>query len=223
MAREAGDASYETDRMKFIGRGNTVANPQAMTSAAPLSNSDGAVLDPIVAIRRQIALDGGESVTVDIVTGVAETREASLLLVEKYRDRRLADRVFELAWTHSQVLLRQINATEGDAQLYGQLAGAVVYCQSGAARRPWRPGAEPPRAIRPVELLHFGRSTDRAGADRRHHEHGTGPPARAGAGILAVERPHRRPDDLERRSLRLPAGAAGPDSGPDLGGRRTAS
>ena len=62
------------------------------------------------------------------MTGVAETREASLLLVEKYRDRRLADRVFELAWTHSQVLLRQINATEGDAQLFGQLAGAVVYC-----------------------------------------------------------------------------------------------
>ena len=124
---EAEEASYETDRMRFIGRGNTVANPQAMTGAAGLSGSDGAVLDPIVAIRRQIALDGGESVTVDIVTGIAETRESSLLLVEKYRDRRLADRVFELAWTHSQVLLRQINATEADAQLYGQLAGAIVY------------------------------------------------------------------------------------------------
>ncbi len=124
---DAEEASYETDRMRFIGRGNTVANPQAMTGAAELSGSEGAVLDPIVAIRRRIALDGGESVTVDIVTGVAETREASLLLVEKYRDRRLADRVFELAWTHSQVLLRQINATEADAQLYGQLAGAVVY------------------------------------------------------------------------------------------------
>ncbi len=124
---EAEEASYETDRMRFIGRGNTVANPQAMTGAAGLSGSDGAVLDPIVAIRRQIALDGGESVTVDIVTGIAETRETSLLLVEKYRDRRLADRVFELAWTHSQVLLRQINATEADAQLYGQLAGAIVY------------------------------------------------------------------------------------------------
>ena len=124
---EADEATYETDRMRFIGRGNTVVNPQAMSGPGELSDSEGAVLDPIVAIRRQIALDGGESVTVDIVTGIAETREASLLLVEKYRDRRLADRVFELAWTHSQVLLRQINANEADAQLYGQLAGAVVY------------------------------------------------------------------------------------------------
>src|ERR1035437_5590725 len=123
----AEEATYETDRMRFLGRGNTVANPQAMTGAAGLSNSEGAVLDPIVAIRRQITLDGGESVTVDIVTGVAETRESSLLLAEKYHDRRLADRVFELAWTHSQVLLRQINASEADAQLYGQLAGVIVY------------------------------------------------------------------------------------------------
>ena len=132
----AEEASYETDRMRFLGRGNTVANPQAMTGAAGLSNSEGAVLDPIVAIRRQITLDGGESVTVDIVTGIAETREASLLLVEKYHDRRLADRVFELAWTHSQVLLRQINATEADAQLYGQLAGAIVYANAALRANP---------------------------------------------------------------------------------------
>jgi cellobiose phosphorylase len=124
---EADPASYETDRMRFIGRGNTIVNPQAMTGPADLTNSEGAVLDPIVSIRRRITLEGGESVTVDMVMGMAETREASLILLAKYHDRRLADRVFELAWTHNQVLLRQINASEGDAQLYGQLAGAIVY------------------------------------------------------------------------------------------------
>ena len=31
---EIGEVSYETDRMQFIGRGNTVANPQAMSGAA---------------------------------------------------------------------------------------------------------------------------------------------------------------------------------------------
>jgi len=43
-------------------------------------------------------------------------------LAEKYSDSRLADRVFELAWTHSQILLRQLNATEAEAQAYGRLA-----------------------------------------------------------------------------------------------------
>jgi cellobiose phosphorylase len=119
-------ASYETDRMKFIGRGRTVADPQAMKEPE-LSGSEGSVLDPIVAIRHKITLESDASVSVDIVTGVADTREAVLGLVGKYRDQRLADRAFDLAWTHSQVVLRQINASEGDAQLYSRLASSVLY------------------------------------------------------------------------------------------------
>ncbi len=126
------EASYETDRMRFIGRTRSVESPKVMTSdrrggEGRLSNSEGSVLDPIVAIRYRIALDPHQMVTIDIVTGVSETREAALSLVGKYRDRILADRVFDLAWTHSWVNLRQINATESDAQLYGRLAGSIIY------------------------------------------------------------------------------------------------
>ena len=39
----------------------------------------------------------------------------------------MRDRAFELSWTHSQVVLRQINATEEDAELYGRLASSVIY------------------------------------------------------------------------------------------------
>src|SRR5208282_111377 len=124
------EISYETDRMRFIGRGRTIADPQAMADPAPLSGQEGSVLDPIVAIRHQITLDPEEKVTIDIVSGIGATRDACLGLAEKYQDRRLADRVFDLAWTHSQVLLRQINATEADAQLYGHIAGSIVYANS---------------------------------------------------------------------------------------------
>ena len=132
---DAGEASYETDRMQFIGRGGTIADPQAMRGAAGFlrgrsPGSQGSVLDPIVAVRYRITLDPEESATINIVSGIGETRDAALSLVEKYQDRRLADRVFELAWTHSQVLLRQLNATEADAQLYGRLAGSVIYANS---------------------------------------------------------------------------------------------
>jgi cellobiose phosphorylase len=88
------------------------------------------VLDPIVAIRYRITLDPGESATMDIVSGVGETRDACLGLVEKYQDRRLADRTFDLAWTHGRVVLRQLNATEADAQLYAHLAAPVIYANS---------------------------------------------------------------------------------------------
>jgi len=120
-------ASYETDRDKFIGRGNTLANPAAMNDKGQLSDSEGPVLDPVVSIRSRIKLEPGESAVIDYVTGVCDSRYAAIALIEKYRDRNLADRVFDLAWTHGQVALQQINATESDAQVYGRLASAIIY------------------------------------------------------------------------------------------------
>jgi cyclic beta-1,2-glucan synthetase len=124
---DVGTVSYETDRMRFIGRGRTVANPAAMNGSASLSGSQGSVLDPIVAIRYQITLEPGQSATANLVSGVGETRDRCLQLVDKYQDRHLADRVFDLAWTHSQVVLRQLNATEADAQSFGRLASSILY------------------------------------------------------------------------------------------------
>ncbi|MDP4150938.1 MAG: glucoamylase family protein [Bacteroidota bacterium] len=123
------EVSYETDRMQFIGRSNSVADPQSM-GQGDLSGTEGSVLDPIVSIRYRITLNPQESVTCDMVYGMAETREASMGLIEKYQDRNFTDRAFELAWTHSQVVLRQINASEADAQLYGRLAGSVIYANA---------------------------------------------------------------------------------------------
>ncbi|HEY5612354.1 MAG TPA: glucoamylase family protein, partial [Lysobacter sp.] len=118
--------SYETDRARFVGRGNTLASPQALQVDA-LSNSDGSVLDPIVAIRCRITLAAGQTATIDMVSGIGRGREACDSLIDKYRDRHLADRVFDLAWTHSQLVRRQINASQSDAQLYERLAGLMIY------------------------------------------------------------------------------------------------
>ena len=124
---DVGTVSYETDRMRFIGRGRTAANPAAMTDSASLSGSQGSVLDPIVAIRYQIILEPGQSATANLVSGIGETRDRCQQLIDKYQDRHLADRVFDLAWTHSQVVLRQLNATEADAQSFGRLASSILY------------------------------------------------------------------------------------------------
>ncbi len=133
---DPGGITYETDRARFIGRWNTLADPLAMHGPADLSNSEGSVLDPVAAIRYRITLDPEESVTVDIVSGIGETRSEAEGLIGKYRDRRLANRVFDLAWTHSQVVLRQLNATEADAQLYCQLASSIIFAHSSLRADP---------------------------------------------------------------------------------------
>ncbi len=118
--------SYETDRMQFIGRGRTLADPQAMHDDS-LSGKQGAVLDPIVAIRYRIKIKPGQTVIIDQIYGISETKDGCEIMMHKYRDQHLKKRAFELSWTHSQVLLRQINITEIDAQLFDQLAGSVIY------------------------------------------------------------------------------------------------
>ncbi len=135
-----GQVSCETDRSRFVGRGGSLANPAAMQDSAPLSNTVGSVLDPIVSLRRTIALAPHETAIVDLVIGVTESREAALAQVEKYQSPRMADRAFDLAWTHSQVTLHQLNVTEAEAQLYGRLAGALIY-------------ADPARRANPAVLL----------------------------------------------------------------------
>jgi cellobiose phosphorylase len=122
-----GEISCETDRFRFVGRGGTLANPAAMQGISPLSNTVGSVLDPIISLRRTVTLPPQETAIIDLVVGVTESREAALAHVEKYQSPRMADRAFDLAWTHSQVTLRHLNVTEGEAQLYGRLASALIY------------------------------------------------------------------------------------------------
>lgn len=139
----AADApTFETSRAAFIGRGRGNALPAALAAPpeAPLGGSEGPVLDPVAAIRRRVTLAPDEEITVDMLLGVAPTREAALALVDKYQAHEagnpLADRMFELAWTHGQAVLRQLNAREADAQLYACLAGAVLYPQAALRADP---------------------------------------------------------------------------------------
>jgi cellobiose phosphorylase len=127
QGKMAKEISYETSRMEFIGRGNTIVNPAAMNNPGPLSGNQGSVLDPIVSIRYTIELKPNETATIDVIIGFAETKDTCAALVDKYQDKYNKDRVFELAWTHSQVVLRQINASEADAQIYGKLASSILF------------------------------------------------------------------------------------------------
>jgi cellobiose phosphorylase len=128
--------SCETDRARFVGRGGSLSNPAAMQGIAPLSNTVGSVLDPIVSLRRTINLRPHQTVIIDLILGVTESREAALEQVEKYQSARMAERTFDLAWTHSQVTLHLLNATDAEAQRYARLAGALIYADPARRASP---------------------------------------------------------------------------------------
>lgn len=128
--------SYETDRAAFIGRGYSINKPKAIQQETVLSNSQGSVLDPIMAIQYRIVIEPQKSAIIDMIFGAADTKETADFLIDKYQDRHLTNRVLELAWTHSQVILRQINAIESDAQLYARLASSIIFANASLRTDP---------------------------------------------------------------------------------------
>ena len=133
---EQGEISCETDRARFVGRGGNMTRPLAMQTPGPLSNTAGSVLDPIISLRRTVSLQPNESAVVDLVTGATDDRTQALALAAKYQHSRMGDRAQELAWTHSQVTLRQLNASEAEAQLYSRLASALLYADPSRRASP---------------------------------------------------------------------------------------
>ena len=75
-ATQLGAPEVETDRMRFLGRGRTLANPVVLSGSAPLSGTVGNVLDPILSLRRVVTLEPGDTVRLDAVLGAGMDRTA---------------------------------------------------------------------------------------------------------------------------------------------------
>src|SRR5256714_9222079 len=106
-----GAVQYETDRSRFLGRGHTPADPVAVTEDRPLSNTTGAVLDPIFSLRQHVRLQPGETARVQFATAVARTREEALRLADMYHDHVIFEREGQLAWAPAQVEMQHLNIT----------------------------------------------------------------------------------------------------------------
>ncbi len=122
-----GDPEWETDRGQFLGRGRTARTPRAETDGRELSNTVGAVLDPIVSFRRRVRIRPGKTVRVAFATLVASSRSAVLDLADKYHDVTTFERVSTLAWTQAQVQLHHLGIGADEAHLFQALAGSIVY------------------------------------------------------------------------------------------------
>src|SRR5205807_1020623 len=86
-----GGVEWETDRARFLGRGRSAEDPQALDGRA-LSGGQGAVLDPVLSLRRRVRIAPGGRARLAFVTGVAPSRAAAVALAEKYDEPSAASR-----------------------------------------------------------------------------------------------------------------------------------
>jgi cyclic beta-1,2-glucan synthetase len=129
-----GRPEVETDRARFLGRGQSIHSPTAVIDGRPLSNTVGTVLDPIFALRCRVRIAPGTTVRIDFWTMVAGSREAVLDLVDKHRDTAAFERAATRAWTQAQVQLHHLGIDQGEAALFQRLLGHLLY--AGPMLRP---------------------------------------------------------------------------------------
>jgi cyclic beta-1,2-glucan synthetase len=132
-----GELQWETDRARFLGRGRGIRTPASVIDGQPLSNTVGAVLDPVVSLRRRVRLPPGATARVTFTTLVAPSRADAIDLAEKYHDAATFDRAATLAWTQAQVQQHHVGIGPDEAHLFQSLAGVVLYSD-----RMLRPSAE---------------------------------------------------------------------------------
>ncbi len=128
--------SYETDRVQFIGRGRSLANPRALQCDAGLSGSQGSVLDPVAALRCRIALGPQQAARLAFITGAGQTRAACLALIGKYRRAEAVAGSFGLAWSASRQRLRRLQMDSGAVLRSSLLADAIVYANAALRADP---------------------------------------------------------------------------------------
>ncbi len=126
-AETVGPLQWETDRLRFIGRGNSLRTADGAIGAQSLSNTSGPVLDPIVSLRRRVRIPPGKTIRLCYSTFVARSREAVLDLADTYHDWMIFDRVATLAWTRAQVQMHHVGIGPNEAHLFQELAGPILY------------------------------------------------------------------------------------------------
>jgi cyclic beta-1,2-glucan synthetase len=122
-----GDIQYETDRLKFIGRNRDLSKPLALEPDQPLSNTTGAVLDPIMSLRCRLVIKPGETRIVSFTAAMAESRKHAVKLAEKYGEIQAAERTFGLSWTRSQAENRYLGVGPDEMELFLKITPLLLY------------------------------------------------------------------------------------------------
>jgi cyclic beta-1,2-glucan synthetase len=88
---------YETSRLKFLGRGNSLRHADIIESRRTLTGTVGTTLDPVMSMRRRMHIVSGKSAEAYILTGYAKAREHLLQLTEQYHSSADIEHAFKTA------------------------------------------------------------------------------------------------------------------------------
>lgn len=120
------EPEYETDRLRFLGRGRTAANPAIFDAHTSLSGTTGPVLDPIVCLRRTIRVGPRAEAHVAFVTGAADNQSAIQAIAEQYSKFGAVEQAFCGSLDRYKRELDEFRLTPGEVSVSNLLAGYMA-------------------------------------------------------------------------------------------------
>ncbi|HHU51356.1 MAG TPA: glycosyl transferase family 36 [Firmicutes bacterium] len=122
-----GPLEYETDRSRFVGRGSSYRIPTVIETNQRLSGTTGAVLDPILSLRRCVEVEPGATVQLTFITGLASSEEKALAIAEHFSSASRIQHTFDLAQIESHLELRRLNLTTQQINVFQFIAAQLFY------------------------------------------------------------------------------------------------
>lgn len=121
------DVSYETDRLRFLGRNRTVSDPKAITEGNNLSKTTGDVLDPILSLSCRVVIPPEQSAQITLIYGMAFSRDEASRLVAIYRDTEAVRRTSDIAQMRSRNENEFLNFSAKQQVLYWDLLSKILF------------------------------------------------------------------------------------------------
>jgi len=118
---------FENDRKRFIGRNNTLENPDSVVNSIAFFNDSGFCNDPIMSLRGQLCIGAGESACISFITGVCSSKKEAVKIAEELNVSYRIDDILEKFRLQSNLELKYLEITRTQLNSFQEMISPIFY------------------------------------------------------------------------------------------------
>jgi cellobiose phosphorylase len=118
---------YENDRKRFIGRNNTLENPDSVVNSITYFNNSGFCNDSIMSLRAQFFIKAGETVCISFITGVCKDKEEAIKIAANLNVSYHIDDILEKFRLQKRLELKYLEITRAQLNAFLNIIGPIYY------------------------------------------------------------------------------------------------
>ena len=126
-ARLCKKIEFENDRKRFIGRNNTLENPDSVVNSIAFFNDSGFCNDPIMSLRGQLSIGAGESACISFITGVCSSKKEAVKIAEELNVSYRIDDILEKFRLQSNLELKYLEVTRTQLNSFQNMISPIFY------------------------------------------------------------------------------------------------